>query len=411
MSLSIKIHDRNPFSWLAFLAVALSIFAYFTTISIPMLTYALVGCVFLYSFSNGGLIRSINGWFFVVSVLLIVYILVVSLMSNDSAGNMTKAIIYQLMVCLAIYIYLVSNKCSNNKILFLISISVLILCGMILTDDNLFETLKSAEDAKSNAVYYTFGENNRNVIAIILGLGALCMLHLGFSHSKIWFLLMAVDVALGLFTGSRKLILTVLTGTVLYLFLQNKYVRKKTGDKKNSLIVLVLLLLIGFMLYACFAIPMLYNIIGSRIEGLFETLSGDGNGEASAAARSEMATQAIEMFWKKPILGWGIEGFATNSDFGVYSHNNYTETLVSFGLVGFVFLYFYKIKLLITHFRLIKYEKNTNQSLNYIIFFVLMFVSLILDFAAISMNSVVVNLPFAVAAAQQYNKKVKKGAN
>ena len=108
---------------------------------------------------------------------------------------------------------------------------------MILTDESLMETLKAAGDAKVNTVYYTLGENNRNTIAIILGIGSLCMLHLGFSRNKLWFVFMVITVLLGLITGSRKMILTILVGTVLYLFLQNKYVRKRSGDKKGGFII------------------------------------------------------------------------------------------------------------------------------------------------------------------------------
>ena len=152
----------------------------------------------------------------------------------------------------------------------------------------------------------------------------------------------------------------------------------------------------------------MYNIIGSRIEGLFGDFAGTGKIEASAGIRFDMIDYAIEMFKEKPVFGWGIEGFANNSVYGVYSHNNFTETLVNFGIVGFVLLYFYKVMILYRQIKMIKEAGNSQENLIYILVFVLMSVVFVLDYGQISMNSFVLNLPFVMGAAQQYLHRKEK---
>ena len=137
-------------------------------------------------------------------------------------------------------------------------------------------------------------------------------------------------------------------------------------------------------------------------------VTGEGEGEASAEIRRDMIVKALEMFIQKPIFGWGIEGFAAHSGFGVYSHNNYTETLVSFGIVGFILLYSYKVVLLVAQFKTISKEKDKQKSMQSMIIFVAMSISLILDFAAISMNNIVVNIPFALSAAYLLMRKIEE---
>ena len=218
---------------------------------------------------------------------------------------------------------------------------------------------------------------------------------------------MIATVVLGLVTGSRKVVVAVLCGTLLFVFVYFKYFPQKKIGKKIA-IVSVILVVLGLIIYACFENELLYNIIGNRLEGFVETLTGEGEGEASAEIRYNMIVRAFEMFAQKPLFGWGIEGFAAYSGFWVYSHNNYTETLVSFGIVGFILLYSYKVVLLVAQFKTISREQDKSGCLQSMIIFVAMTISLVLDFAAISMNNLVVNIPFALSAAYLLTRKTEK---
>ena len=403
MKSTIKI-NRNPLAWLAFIAVALNIYAHFTTTSIPLITYVLIGSVALYALSRSTLYKSMNTIYFVHSAILIIYVFAVSLLSPKGSANMTKMIIFQLAICVCIFIYVLTARNSIDKLITLMAIAVLIMCLTILTDEELLRTLTEA--TKDNT-YYTLGDNNRNTIGVILGMGALYMLYLGFAKNKLWFILMIATVVLGLVTGSRKVVVAVLCGTLLFVFVYFKYFPQKKIGKKIA-IVSVILVVLGLIIYACFENELLYNIIGNRLEGFVETLTGEGEGEASAEIRYNMIVRAFEMFAQKPLFGWGIEGFAAYSGFWVYSHNNYTETLVSFGIVGFILLYSYKVVLLVAQFKTISREQDKSGCLQSMIIFVAMTISLVLDFAAISMNNLVVNIPFALSAAYLLTRKTEK---
>ena len=400
MRMTIKIPQRNIFSWLAFLSVAVTTYAYFTVTSIPMITYILLGTILLNTLDKR-IFNTIAGTrFFIYTCFLIVYVLVISLIAKNVQTGMTEAILYQMIVGLCFYMYAINEQKGIDHIITFICLSVLIFSIIILMDDKLMTTLQRA---KQGNVYYTYGDNNRNTIAIILSVGALCMMHLGVEKKRIWYLCMILAVALGLFTGSRKAVLIMLAGAVGYIIMYSLFVRKQASNK--WIVVFFLVLAMVGMVYACFEIPVLYQIIGVRIEGFFGVLTGRGTTERSAEIRSNMVRKALEMFARKPLFGWGIEGFAKYSGFSVYSHNNYTETLVSFGILGFVLFYGLKIKLLINQFRVIKRQKDVTKIPTSLLCFVLMAVMLAVDMAAVSMNSVVINLPFALAAADQYRNR------
>ena len=404
MKSTVKI-TKNPFAWLAFAAVAINIYAHFTITSIPLVTYVLIGSIVFFALSRGMLYNSMNTKYFMYSAVLLIYVFAVSLVSPEGSANMTKMIIFQLLICMCLFMYILTSPKSIDTLIILMSLGVLIMCITILTDEELFNTLTAA--ARDDSTYYTLGDNNRNTIGIILGLGALYMLYLGFAKNKLWFIPMVVVIIIGLITGSRKVVIAVFCGILLFVFLYLKFFPRKGAFRKIA-IALAVILLLGLMLYACFAVDVLYNIIGFRLEGLLETLTGRGEGEASAEIRYHMIEKAMEMFFQKPIFGWGIEGFAANSGFGVYSHNNFTETLVSFGIVGFVLLYSYKLVLVIAQLRSIAKEKDKHKSMQGIIIVVAMAIALVLDFAAISMNNLVLNIPFALSAAYLFIGKNEK---
>ena len=64
-----------------------------------------------------------------------------------------------------------------------------------------------------------------------------------------------------------------------------------------------------------------------------------------------MYNVAPRLIAKNPLFGSGWGFFSKFSGIGVYSHSNYVEILVSFGIMGFLlyyYIYFYTIKKLLT---------------------------------------------------------------
>ena len=130
-----------------------------------------------------------------------------------------------------------------------------------------------------------------------------------------------------LISGSRTaLIMLAICLFVLFVFRQSKKIII------NSIVILVTLFVV---LYLVMNVSFLYNIIGKRIESLFQFIQGDEYNDASLAARSNY----IELGWRKilrnPYWGYGADTFRTIA--GQYAHSNFIELLFSFGIIGMIY--------------------------------------------------------------------------
>lgn len=76
-----------------------------------------------------------------------------------------------------------------------------------------------------------------------------------------------------------------------------------------------------------------------RVEAAFLFATGRDTGDGSISARLALTNDALGLWSKKPFFGWGADQFRYISDFGRYSHNNYSELLVTVGIVGFILFY------------------------------------------------------------------------
>lgn len=158
--------------------------------------------------------------------------------------------------------------------------------------------------------------------------------------------------------GFKKFSLIVMAGVlILYIFL--------TGSKNGILMFVAITFLIFFIngnlsgkfnaiictsmvavgvLFLIFNVPILYDIIGYRMEGFFDMIMyGDMSYDSSTETRSQLMGFAWQMFLERPVLGWGfsnVAGYVADQRFFIvgYSHSNYLELLADLGIVGtFVF--------------------------------------------------------------------------
>lgn len=174
-------------------------------------------------------------------------------------------------------------------------------------------------------------------------------------------------------SGSRAgVIVTIILITMVRIF------SSENSSKmiRNLLIAIIALFVLYFLIME---VDFLYDVLGKRLEVLLNGLGKDAGFEAgtSVELRQDMMNYAYELFWKKPLLGWGFDAFSQLFRFSVYSHNNFTEILVSCGLVGFVLYYFAISYLIVRMCSLLR----KNRSYEIVVLGSLLFATLLMNVA------------------------------
>lgn len=177
---------------------------------------------------------------------------------------------------------------------------------------------------------------NANALALQLSLAAL----LAFFHARdregAWagraFGIGLLGVAT-VVTGSRKVLVVWL---ILSLWLARSLaVQTRTWISRFALIFVVLPVLAGGLFeYWDLLIGVVRNLHVVQRTELLVRLE-----DYSSNERLAMIATGLRMWSEAPLLGYGAEQFSVRSGFGTYSHNNYIELLVNFGLIGFMAYY------------------------------------------------------------------------
>lgn len=235
---------------------------------------------------------------------------------------------------------------------------------------------------------------NVNTIGFRMSLGALLSYHFIKQNKKnnkkskrnmiFDSLFLVIFASLTLLSGSKKALIFILISIFIYEFIDSKGIRKISKP-------LLLLFIGGFVLYATLNITPLYNVIGSRVERLFLTITGNNtisNTDKSLIERRFYMNYAVNLFKEKPLIGYGGNTFRSymrtiSYSHVAYSHNNYTELLCTLGILGLVIYYSYWIKTLISLFKIVKNKIFEEKSIANL-FFTTIVLILILDYGAVS---------------------------
>src|SRR5690554_2224781 len=214
---------------------------------------------------------------------------------------------------------------------------------------------------------------NANVLAFVSSNALLMTLYLRITDKKtsynlilIWFLMST------LLTGSRKGILIIALGVVILMLLM--FPQKRT---RNLLLVCLgsILLWVSIM-----RVPILYQIVGIRVEALMDLVQGGNIEEASLRSRYNFISQGWEYFLRNPWRGHGLDAFRYIRGYRhVYSHNNFIELLVSGGIIGFAIYYVNYLIILLRTFN----EGKKGNSLAKLMFAIAV-VMLVMDYAVVS---------------------------
>lgn len=130
-------------------------------------------------------------------------------------------------------------------------------------------------------------------------------------------------------SGSRKALLIVCIGVLFLTY-------KRYGIRQVYKVVAIILVL-SIVFVSIIQLP-IFETINQRMEQLGKNLSGE-KGDNSSKIRLNMIIDGWSIFKERILTGYGADNYAVVSRYRTYSHNNFIEILVDFGLIGFVLYY------------------------------------------------------------------------
>ena len=131
-------------------------------------------------------------------------------------------------------------------------------------------------------------------------------------------------------SGSRKAVLMICIGAAILILKKYKLRYAHRAIARGMILLIVLLFVINLPIF---------DSINSRLEGMINLITGGGKVESSVNLRWEMIVDGWEAFKERFLMGYGANNYRNIARYKTYSHNNFIEILVDFGVVGF-FLYY-----------------------------------------------------------------------
>jgi O-antigen ligase len=183
-------------------------------------------------------------------------------------------------------------------------------------------------------------------------------------------LLFAIEITF--FTLSKTGLIIMLFSFIIFSF---NYIIKSSVISKFLVVTAVLIL---YLMVNPNSIEIEFSVF-DRFLGMYDTLSANStNEDGSTSQRSNLIIEGLRLWSERPLFGWGPGQYrwVNKVDFGYYSHNNFIEILVNFGLLGFLIFYSIHFYLLRKLFKL-KKMKQRNNEVNWLL--VMLFSLLITD--------------------------------
>lgn len=326
----------------------------------------------LYLFSKNATLYKVSN----IVALVFFILIIMEILVTKKKITVSYVVIAQLafiFVCLISYFVALDKETVTGVIQTLFSLLILVWAIINYIDDFdqfnallryvIYSGIISAVYILANPSHTQYGRlgsilGDENHIALMMGMSFLFSIYfIAFKKKFIYIPISVVIFYCILLTGSRiALIFVVLSTLMTFMF---RYKDSFISMTKYILFVVF----VGIVCYILlFQVPSIYSAVGVRFQNLFDFVSGKGTDEGSILARFYYTKLGFQMFFERPILGYGIGNYSSLLQAIAgrenYSHNNYTELLVGTGLIGAITYYMVYILSLVNLFKFIK-SKNT----------------------------------------------------
>lgn len=200
------------------------------------------------------------------------------------------------------------------------------------------------------------GETSANTIGMTAAL-AFCLSFVSFTQRALtprWIssTFLALNLAITILSASRKaLVILVLVVVIYSILLPGAHAASRIF--RAVLVSVSALIGYGLIMY----VDPLYRLVGHRIETMINGLIGTGEVDDSTQTRMGLIEYGVGWFREKPWLGYGGDNFRALMEVYYpgrpteYSHNNFIELLVNFGVIGLVLFYWIYYTIIRTGFK------------------------------------------------------------
>ena len=146
-------------------------------------------------------------------------------------------------------------------------------------------------------------------------------------YGLILFLFYVISFGCGVLIGSKQFFVVTLLVNIISIIWA-------LGKKRWYISVAVLGVSAG--LVALLLNLPAFSTITERFTSMFDFVANNKGRDFSSASRLTMFAEAIYLFTKKPLFGYGAGGYTIHGSFGTYSHNTISNLLCEFGVFGFI---------------------------------------------------------------------------
>lgn len=327
--------------------------------------------------------------YMIFPILFVVYAAIITLINQT---NFAKIVTISITLLSFIFLYqavkIINNVSLVYKSLFFAAAAYLIF----------FVCMNFEEIISLDFLNKRIGGNlgNENTVGINLLMYSLIFIVAALNKKRWYILFGAIPfLFLSLFTGSKKVFFGffILCLVVLFTIFKNR--------KILFLISILVLFLFGFLIIQ---LPF-FSATRERLFEMFVSIF-TGTGDASTETRELFSKIGMYLGGKNMFFGLGADGFAYNTNFGTYSHNNFVEIFCDFGFVGSLLFYVPIVSILL------KIKYNYNAKIYFFAFLMILFL-FIMGIAMVFYYSKILPIFYAIAfgTSKEFIIKVKRKIN